>query len=73
MTPAHAYLEVLKAVAEALRDLGSVPSGHLYASVCGFLTLDGYTHVINTLVDAGLVRRDGNHLLTWIGPQRKEN
>lgn len=56
------------AIAEAIRELGQVPSGHLYARVMGTLDLTAYRAVIRTLVNAGLVSDSGD-LLTWVGPR----
>jgi len=67
LTPEQAAVEIIKTVAEALRELGSVPSGHLYARVMNFLNLDAYTRVIDSLKRTGLVT-EKNHLLTWTGP-----
>ena len=66
LTQDQAAVEIIMAVAEAIRSLGSVPSGHLYARVMPFMNLDAYTRVIETLKRAGLVT-EKNHLLTWVG------
>lgn len=63
-----AAVAIARAVAEAIRELGSVPSGHLYAQLMGHMSLEIYERVIDTLVKTGLVRKDRSHLLTWIGP-----
>jgi hypothetical protein len=55
------------AVAEAIRELGSVPSGHLYAQLMGQLSLESYGAILRTLKGAGLVE-EKSHLLTWVGP-----
>jgi hypothetical protein len=55
------------AVAEAIRELGSVPSGHLYARLMGQLSVESYGAIIRTLKGAGLVE-EKSHLLTWVGP-----
>lgn len=68
MTPEQAALEIIKTVAEAIRELGSVPSGHLYARVMGYLSLDAYTRIVETLKRTGLVEEHG-HLLTWVEPK----
>lgn len=57
---------ILKAIARAIREAGSIPSGHLYARLMSMLTLDQYNMVIGTLKKMKLVQED-NHLLTWIG------
>lgn len=62
-----AALAVTMAIAEAIRVLGSVPSGHLYAQLCSKLDLRTYRRIIDTLKGAGLVS-EMSHLLTWTGP-----
>lgn len=62
-----AGVAMVAAVSEAIRELGSVPSGHLYARLQDKLTLDQYEKLINILKNAKLVE-ENNHLLTWIGP-----
>lgn len=62
-----AALAQVQALAEAIRSLGSVPSGKLYAVVMSHMSLDGYTQAIEVLKRAGLVKEEC-HLLTWIGP-----
>jgi hypothetical protein len=62
-----AAIEMAKAFAAAIRELGSVPSGHLYARVQDRVSLASYEAIIDTLIRAKVVRRDGSHLLTWIG------
>lgn len=68
-TPAQrtAAFNIVLSVAEAIRDLKSVPSSHLYAHLMGQMTLDQYNFVISTLKGAGVVTESG-HLLTWTGP-----
>lgn len=62
----------LGALAEAIRALGSVPSGHLYAQVGGYFSADSYERAIATLVRTGLVARSPAHLLTWTGPKLED-
>lgn len=63
-----AALSTLMAVGEAIRDLGSVPNGTLYAQLMGQLSLESYTKIIDLLKKTGLVSED-NHVLTWTGPK----
>ncbi len=56
------------AIGEAIRDLGSVPSGHLYARLMGRMSLDTYNKLIGILKNTNLVE-EHNHLLTWVGPK----
>lgn len=61
-----AALSAVMALGEAIKDLGSVPSGHLYSQVMGHMSLDNYNAAIGLLKRAGAVKEE-NHLLTWIG------
>jgi hypothetical protein len=67
---ATAAVRVVAALAEAIRDLGQVPSGHLYASVMGVMNLSQYQQAIGILIKAGLVE-DRHHLLVWIGEKSR--
>lgn len=68
----RAALATTQAVAEAIRELGSVPSGVLYSQVSQYLSLNSYKKVIDTLKRVGLVRESGN-VLTWVEPAPKVN
>ena len=59
-------LLVVRTVADAIKELGSVPSGHLYARLMGVMNLDQYQAIINVLIKAKMVKVQ-NHLITWIG------
>lgn len=61
-------LNLILVTAEALRDLGSIPSGHLYARMMAHVTYGEYTAIIRTLRGAGLVD-ERHHELFWIGPK----
>lgn len=61
-----AAIGVLHAVAEAIRALGSIPSGHLYARLMGSnMSFETYTQVIATLVRAKLITNQ-NNVITWV-------
>lgn len=62
-----AYVAVTEAIAAAIRQLGSVPEGHLYASVMKHLTLPQFTAMIDCLVEVGDVERTRAHELRWVG------
>lgn len=64
------YLSDAIAIAEAIRELKEIPSGHLYARVSQYITLDAYNSIISALKTAGLVKEQ-NFLLTWVGPNKK--
>lgn len=61
--------DILCAVSETIREAGEVPSGPLYAQLCGRVTLEGYQSMLRTLKGAGLVEETAGHLLRWIGPK----
>lgn len=61
-----AAIAIMKAVADAIKELGSVPSGHLYARLMSCMTLEEYNKIISMLKEAGVVKEE-NFLLTWVG------
>jgi FAD/FMN-containing dehydrogenase len=61
-------IATVEAIAEAIRDLGGVPSGHLYVGLMDKLSLNMYQGIVAKLKQAGLVSEAG-HYLTWIGPK----
>lgn len=63
----EAAKRTLNVIGEAIRDLGEVPSGHLYVHLMGLITLDQYNFFIGILKEAGLVEESRDNLLTWIG------
>ena len=65
-TELTAALKIMQAAVEAIRDAGSIPSGHLYAIMMGTLSLPAYESMIRQILRTGLVRQTGD-LLTWIG------
>ena len=66
-------VRIAHAVAETIRELREVPSGHLYARLMGVMDLRQYEQVIDLLIDARLVERAPAHLLRWIGPAANSN
>lgn len=65
----NAALKATQAIAEAIRELKEVPSGHLYANLMNQMSLDTYNQILDVLTKAKLISVDGFHLITWIGPQ----
>jgi hypothetical protein len=65
-----AAIQITLAIADAIRELGEVPSGHLYARI-GHLSIEDYNSIIDILKRGGLVKEQ-HHLLTWIGPKPDE-
>ncbi len=66
-----AAMRVVLAVGETIRELGSVPSGYLYAGLMGKMSLGQYQGIIHCLKAAKLISERG-HLLTWIGTTQPE-
>jgi hypothetical protein len=64
----QAALQAVAALAEAVRGLGEVPSGVLYAHVMGSLSLAQYEQALALLKRAGLVEQTPGHVLRWVGP-----
>ncbi len=65
-----AAIEATKAIADAIQELGSVPSGELYARTMQYLSFENYEAIITTLIRIGVVRREQSHLLVWTGPAK---
>lgn len=62
-------VDVVVTIAEAVRSLGEVPSGELYAvAMSAGLSLETYNKVLGILERAKLVENKG-HLLRWVGPE----
>ncbi len=66
-----AVVKIIGAVADVIRELGQVPSGHLYARLMDLMTLDRFQQILGILKSSGMVREQG-HLLTWTGPAKGE-
>ena len=69
MTPTpeqiKAYVEIVRAIADSIKELQHVPAGHIYAVVCGKMSLEQFERIIGKLVSGGLVTRDASHMLHW--------
>lgn len=61
-----AAMAMTQAVAETIKTLGSVPSGHLYARLMGHMSLQTYESLIGLIKKSGLVKEE-NNLLIWVG------
>lgn len=68
----HAAFNAIAALAEAIRSLGNVPSGKLYATVMNHMDLKTYESFIDRLVGAQLVERRSDELI-WVGPKDIDN
>ena len=62
----RAALEIVRAVGEAIKELGEVPSGVLYAHLMRIMSLTAYQMVIETLCRSGLVSVS-NNVIKWEG------
>ena len=61
----EAGLAIVRAVADAVKALGTEPSGHLYARVMGRLSLSEYQQIIGMLVRARVIEQRGD-VLHWV-------
>ena len=64
----QAAFGMVRAIAEAIRELKRVPSGELYARVMGHVSLESYNQIILILKDSGLVSENSFELI-WIGKE----
>lgn len=64
-----AALLITMAVADTIRELGRVPSGTLYATLCGRMSLRSYEAVVASIKRTGLVKEVA-HELIWVGEVR---
>ena len=61
-----AGMEIIRAIADAIRELKTVPSGHLYARLCGRMSLSEYQKIIGILQRSKVIAVDQSHLIRWI-------
>ncbi len=61
-----AAIELVSAVADAIRELGTVPSGQLYARLTDVMDIRCFEQVVALLVKAGLIERLPNNILRWV-------
>ena len=67
-TQVKAAVNLVFTVAEALRESGSVPSGHLYAAMMSVVDMNGFENILGILKRAGIVRQSGD-MLHWVDPR----
>lgn len=60
-----AAIAIVMAMAEAIEQLGEVPSGHLYARLMDKMSIGEYNRIIDILKELGWVS-ESNHLLKWV-------
>jgi hypothetical protein len=61
-----AGLELIALLADTIKTLGEVPSGHIYARVMHVLSLEQYNTIINILKNANIIEETNGHLLKWV-------
>jgi hypothetical protein len=66
----EAQMQLVRAIAEAIRELKEVPSGHLYARIAGKVSSETYEKVLAVLRSGGLISVSPSHLITWTGGLR---
>lgn len=65
MNTMNTAIEKVIALGKAIRELGEVPDGVLYAQVMGIMNLDEYNGIIRVLVGQKLVQKE-NDVLRWV-------
>jgi len=68
-----ATLNIILAVATAIKDLREVPVGTLYAQLMGHMDLDLFEQIIGYLVNSGAIQRTPSYLLVWKGQNDGDN
>jgi hypothetical protein len=70
-----AGIGTITAVGDAIHQFQSIPSGHLYAHLCGHLSIDSYQEIIDILQKAGRIRVEPSFLIICTCPKNhsKEN
>jgi hypothetical protein len=65
----NSAVNVVLAVSEAIRELGRVPSGQLYAHLCGKFSLSQYESILSILERAGVIQVSNAKEIVWTGPK----
>lgn len=68
MTEKEAALEIIKIVADVIKEMRNIPSGHLYAQIMEFIPLSQYVCIIELLKSRVEVK---NHLISWKGDKNE--
>lgn len=66
-----AALQIAKAVIDSIRETGErgLPGGTIYAALMTHgCTMEQFETLMRSIVDTGLISRDGNHLYRYVGP-----
>lgn len=60
--------DLLAIIADGVKESGEqgIPSGHIYAALCGTVPIDLYNNMIDAMIKTGKVKKN-NHVLYWIG------
>jgi hypothetical protein len=68
----NAQIELIKILADTIKEAKQIPNGHLYAAVMGVVNLDVYQSCIGILKRSGLVNETYN-MLIWVEPKKEES
>lgn len=63
----NAGLQMVMAIAEAIRELKEVPEGHLYTNVMSTIDLSQFNKILDILEKQKLITRN-NYLIKWVEP-----
>jgi hypothetical protein len=62
-------LALASRIAYAIKTVGSIPSGHIYAQVMGETDLETYNTILGVLKSAKMISIAPSHMIKWIGPK----
>ena len=62
-------VNVVIAMTETIRQAKRIPSGTMYAMLCGKTDLAGYENAVALIKRTGLVTETAAHELVWAGPE----
>lgn len=65
-------LQLTHTIADTVREVGEMPSGHLYAAVMDQYDLNLYNTCVELLIRSNLIKRLPSHLLVWTGPPKEK-
>lgn len=65
MEATKAAVEIIKAIADTIKELKRVPNGELWAHCMGKMSFNDYQKVIDILKGAGLIKEINNELI-WV-------
>lgn len=68
-----AALNLMAGVALSIKACGKqgIPTGHLYAALCGVIDLAEFERMIDAMVQAGVICRGQHHHVYWVADKKE--